>query len=200
MTDFMRMASGRGRSAAENEIMAITGLLLEFSHAIKGASPGQVVEGQALVSSIKAGSAIVYDYESRLDTISKLEALKIGYAPPVTIEQRAAASKPGGRLPTSTMNFGKIKSEAMFRELNQFIDGYKRQYPIPAGYDGIKSKLTDDIGRLKNLRHNIGASFSRGGAASTPAETAAANTQPAKLKTKNKGKKGSVAKLKKKNR
>ena len=199
MTDFMRMLTGSRNSPHANEAMAITGLLLEFSHAIKVASPAQVVEGQALVSSIKAGSAIVYDYESRLDTISKLEALKIGYAPPVTIEQRAAAARNGGRFPTSTLNYGKITSTAMFNELNQFINGYKRQYPIPAGYDGIKSKLAADIGRLKNLRQNIDAYLAEQKAGSS-ASTPAANTQPAKLKTKNKGKKGSVAKLKKKNR
>jgi len=197
------MASGGGSSAAENETRAIAGLLLEFSHAIKGAAPAHVVEGQALVSSIKAGNAIVYDYESRLHTISRLEALKFGYAPPVTIEQKAAALKNGGRLPTSTINFGKIKSEAMFKELNQFISDYKRSYPMPAGYDGIKSKLTADVGRLKNLRQKLEASFTvqRGSSsASTPASTPAAGTKPSSLKKKSTGKRGSVAKLKKKNR
>jgi hypothetical protein len=182
-------------------LRVVEGELLMFKHATRGSSPGDVVAGEALSSSIKAAATIVYTAEARLDTISKLEALKIGYAPPVTIEQRAAAAKPGGRLPISTINYSRITSAAMLNELNQFISGYKSKYPEPDGYSGIKSKLASDRNKLKNLVEKITASWSTARAASpAPAATAAAGTKPPSLKKNKKVARSSVAKLKKKGR
>jgi hypothetical protein len=202
-TNFIAMIPGRGnggnrRSSYENDAIAIKSLLLEFSHVIKGSLPGDVAAGQSLAASIKAADVIVTGYEGTSGLISSLEALKIGYQPPRTPAEIAILTAHGGRVPIST---SRITSAAMLNELNQFIDGYKSKYPMPAGYDAIKSKLTLDIGKLKNLMDKMRASWHTAAAApSTPADTAAANTEPAKLKTKHKGKKGSVAKLKKKNR
>lgn len=206
MTNFIEMIQPTTRSGNSDplyltNLRVIEGLLLEFKHVIKGSLPGDVVAGEALSSSIKEASIIVYTYEARLDTISKLEALKTGYAPPATLEQLARASRSGNRLPISTVNVSRIKSPAMLDELNQFISGYRSKYPAPAGYDNIKSKLASDIGKLKNLMEKMRGSWNTAGTApSTPAATAAANTAPAKLKSKSKGKRGSVAKLKNKNR
>jgi hypothetical protein len=208
-TNFIEMIpfprhTGNSDPAYLNDRRAIEGELLMFTHMIKGSLPGDVAAGEALASSIKAASMIVYNAESTLEVISKLEALKIGYAPPVTIEQRSAAARNGGRLPISTYNLSKIKSPAMLNELNQFISGYKSKYPEPDGYSGIKSKLASDLNKLKNLMEKMRASWSSGTnqttAASTPAATAAAGTRPSSLKKKSTGKRGSVAKLKKKNR
>lgn len=193
--------SGNSDPQYLNEMRAIESDLLMFTHMIKGSMPGDVAAGEALASSIKAASQLVYEAELRLAVIPKLEALKIGYAPPVTIEQRAAAGRPGGRLPISTINYSRITSAAMLNELNQFISGYKSKYPEPDGYSGIKSKLASDIGKLKNLMVKMRASWSTAAAEpSTPAATAAAGTKPPSLKKNKKVARSSVAKLKKKGR
>lgn len=189
--------SGNSDPKYLNELRAIEGDLLMLKHTIKGSMPGDVAAGEALASSIKAASLIVYDVEVRLDTISKLEALKIGYAPPVTIEQRSAAARNGGRLPISTYNLSRITSAAMLNELNQFISGYKSKYPEPDGYSGIKSKLASDIGKLKNLMEKMRASWSGGGAGTTAAgTTVAATTQLAKPSPNKKPKKKPISKPK----
>ena len=196
-------ATRRGNSDPQylNDLRAIESDLLMFTHMIKGSMPGDVAAGEALASSIKAASQLVYEAELRLAVISKLEALKIGYAPPVTIEQRSAAARNGGRLPISTYNLSRITSAAMLNELNQFISGYKSKYPEPDGYSGIKSKLASDIGKLKNLMEKMRASWSTAAAGpSTPAATAAASTKPPSLKKNKKVARSSVTKLKKKGR
>ena len=194
--------SGNSDPKHLNELRAIESDLLMFKHTIKGSMPGDVAAGEALASSIKAASMTVYSNEVRLDTIFKLEALKIGYAPPLTaIEQRSAAARNGGRLPISTYNLSRITSAAMLNELNQFISGYKSKYPEPDGYSGIKSKLASDIGKLKNLMEKMRASWSTAAAGpSTPAATAAASTKPPSLKKNKKVARSSVTKLKKKGR
>ena len=69
--------SGNSDPPYLNDLRVVEGELLMFKHATRGSSPGDVVAGEALSSSIKAAATIVYTAEARLDTISKLEALKI---------------------------------------------------------------------------------------------------------------------------
>lgn len=162
--------TGNSQPLYESELVEALSVVSSIKSFLKIAAPADAVAGAALSSSIKEAAMLVNQTESRADLISKLERLKVGYAPPVTLEQLSRSElvelRTGGR-PIRTRNLSRITSAAMMNELDQFISDYKNKYPEPVGYASIKSKLASDISKLKRLEEKIRASQSNGNVSET---------------------------------
>lgn len=155
--------TGNSQPLYDSELIEALSVVSTSKSFLKAAAPADAVAGAALSSSIKEAATLVNQTESRANVVSKLERLKVGYAPPVTLEQLSRSElvelRTSGRMPIRTMSLSRITSAAMMNELNQFISDYKNKYPEPVGYASIKSKLASDISKLRGLVEKIRASL-----------------------------------------